>query len=77
MKIQQGDSLLNSNEAIEVLGLKNPGTLANWRVRKYGPPLFRVGRCVRYRFTDLQNWLNQFRVEMEGKRFETKRKASL
>lgn len=33
------------------------GTLANWRYRGSGPPFVRLGRHVRYRAVDLDDWL--------------------
>jgi excisionase family DNA binding protein len=32
-------------------------TIRIWRHRKVGPPWFRVGRHVRYRWTDIERWL--------------------
>ena len=33
-----------------------PGTLANWRWRKYGPPYIKVGRKVEYHVDDIEAW---------------------
>jgi len=35
------------------------GTLRNWRVTGDGPPGFKVGRHVRYRFEDVERWLHE------------------
>jgi len=35
------------------------GTLYQWRYRREGPPGFRVGRHVRYRQSDVQEWIEQ------------------
>jgi len=32
-------------------------TIYQWRHRRDGPPGYRVGRHVRYRWTDVQAWL--------------------
>jgi predicted DNA-binding transcriptional regulator AlpA len=32
-------------------------TLAAWRVRGGGPKFTKVGRCVRYRISDVESWL--------------------
>jgi predicted site-specific integrase-resolvase len=51
-------SLYRPNEAADFLGLK-VGTLAVWRsVGRYDLPYTKVGRYVRYRETDLVNFLN-------------------
>jgi excisionase family DNA binding protein len=34
-------------------------TLYAWRHRREGPPAFRVGRHLRYRRTDIQQWIQQ------------------
>lgn len=37
--------------------LQIPITTARyWRIRNYGPPAVRVGRCLRYRLSDVQEW---------------------
>ena len=33
-------------------------TIYQWRHRGEGPPGYRVGRHVRYRWTDIQRWLD-------------------
>ena len=49
--------LLSREEAAAYLGLK-PQTLAAWAVTgRYGLPMIRVGRSVRYRLADLERWL--------------------
>ena len=39
-----------------------PSTLNKMRVYGTGPPFYRLGRAVRYRRLDLEEWRNQFRV---------------
>lgn len=34
-------------------------TLAAWRCHREGPPFVKVGRLVRYRVADLDEWLNR------------------
>ncbi|HEU4319881.1 MAG TPA: helix-turn-helix domain-containing protein [Acidimicrobiia bacterium] len=43
------------------------GTLYQWRYRREGPPGFRVGRHVRYRRSDVQEWIEQ-QVQHAGAR---------
>jgi len=58
MEIRRPPSpLFTRREAAAYLGLK-PQTLAVWAVTgRYGLPMVRVGRSVRYRVTDLERWL--------------------
>lgn len=54
---QETAILLNTRQAADVLGLK-PHTLYVWRSQKRGPKFIRVGtRAVRYRFSDLLDWI--------------------
>jgi len=49
--------LLSRKEAAECLGVK-PQTLAAWHVTgRYGLPVVKVGRAVRYRLADLERWI--------------------
>ena len=53
----QERKLLSRSEAAAYLGLK-PQTLATWAVTgRYGLPMVKVGRSVRYRVTYLEAWL--------------------
>lgn len=48
---------LSSSEAAVYLGI-TPGTLNVWRcTKRYLIPYTRVGRLVKYRIADLDNWL--------------------
>ncbi len=52
-------TLLTSEEAAEVLGIK-PGTLEVWRcTHRYPLPYVKVGRSVRYRPDDLEQFLRE------------------
>ena len=54
-----GTKLLTRNEAAEFLGVK-PQTLATWHITgKYGLPVVKVGRSVRYRLADLERWISE------------------
>ena len=51
------DPLLKRAEAAEYMGLQ-PQTLAVWVTRQVnGPPYVKIGRSVRYRKSDLDEWL--------------------
>lgn len=56
------DHLLTTSEAANVLGLP-PQTLVNWRCTgRYPLPYIRVGRLIRYRTADLNEWIETNRV---------------
>lgn len=52
------DRLINTQELAAYLGVPVK-TLYTWRYRREGPRGFRVGRHVRYRWTDVQQWIQQ------------------
>jgi excisionase family DNA binding protein len=41
-------------------------TLARWRSEGTGPPFFRVGRSPRYRWGDVQAWIERTRWPADG-----------
>ena len=50
-------ALLDQTQAAHLLGLKNPKTLAAWRLRRCGPPYCRLGkRLVRYDEAEVRAW---------------------
>ena len=50
--------LLTREQAAEYLGVK-PQTLAAWASgKRYGLPMIRVGRSIRYRVSALEKWLS-------------------
>lgn len=51
------ESLLNTKQAAAALNL-SVLTLCDWRCRGTGPTFLKAGRCVRYRRSDLEAWLN-------------------
>ena len=55
--------MLTQDQAAELLGLSNPKTLAAWRLRRQGPPYFRVQTSIRYRKEDIDQWLERSRVD--------------
>jgi len=59
--------LLDDIQAAKVLRA-SVGTLRNWRSSRLGGPAFiRVGRLVRYRESDLLDYLDRQRVEPAAK----------
>lgn len=58
--------LLTQNEAASLLGVK-PHTLSVWRcTKRYPLPFVRVGRCVRYKFTDIENFISKNRTQINN-----------
>jgi len=56
--------LLDTHEAARYLSIA-PGTLMNWRSRKQqGPSYIKVGQRVRYRISDLQDFLDRQTVRV-------------
>ncbi len=54
--IRDTGRLLRPDELSELLGVP-VGTLANWRSARTGPPFAKVGRHVRYRKGDVDEWI--------------------
>jgi excisionase family DNA binding protein len=52
------DRLMTTQEVSSYLGVP-VGTLYQWRLRGEGPRAVRVGRHLRFRFTDLNRWIDQ------------------
>ena len=50
------DRLLSVQELANYLGVPMT-TLYQWRYRREGPPGFRVGRHIRYRWSDIEAWI--------------------
>jgi hypothetical protein len=54
--------LLNERRAAATLGVE-PRTMQEWRCKGGGPPFIRVSsRCVRYRLSDLEQWVAERRA---------------
>ena len=57
--VQASEALLDDKAAAAVLDV-TPGTLSVWRsTGRYALPFLKVGRKVRYRRSDLLNWLDK------------------
>lgn len=59
--MEHDDRLINVHELAAYLEVPVK-TLYAWRYRQEGPPGFRVGRHLRYRWSDVQCWI-QLRIE--------------
>ena len=55
------DRLLTVEDLAEYLGVP-VATLYAWRYHRQGPPGFRVGRHIRYRWADIEEWISD-RIE--------------
>ena len=51
------DRLLTVEELADYLAVP-VATIYAWRHRRQGPPGFRVGRYVRFRWGDIQQWIS-------------------
>ena len=51
------DPLLTVRELADYLDVP-VGTIYAWRYRRQGPPGFRVGRHVRFRWSDVEQWIS-------------------
>jgi len=60
----QFDNMLNDREAAQLLG-KRVQTLRNWRSLKRGPAYIKLGRSVKYRIEDLQEYILRSRIDPE------------
>ena len=49
-------NLITSVEAAEYLGVQ-PVTVTLWRHRKIGPKYYKIGRLIRYKQEDLDQWV--------------------
>lgn len=56
------ERLLTVSEVAEWLGI-NPGTLYYWRHTHRGPRSLSVGGSVRYRVSDVEDWIKERRGE--------------
>lgn len=58
-------NLMTTSEAADYLA-STKTTLEQWRARNDGPPFVKMGRSVRYRRADLDQWI-EARVQNAGK----------
>jgi excisionase family DNA binding protein len=72
MELIWPERLLNEAEAAQYLGIAR-GTLSVWRcVGRHELPYVRVGRRIKYKFSDLQEWISSRTVNRPQ---ATKRRA--
>lgn len=62
--MEQRDRLLTVHELAEYLGVP-VATLYQWRYRREGPKGFRVGRHVRYRWSEIEAWVERQMAEAD------------
>ncbi len=63
-KLQFQSTLLTRPESAEYLGVQ-PQTLAKWAMLGEGPRYAKVGRAVRYRLSDLDDWIESRTVRRD------------
>lgn len=49
---------LNTKQLAQRLGL-HFHTLEKWRVEGKGPPFIRIGRTIKYRWWEVEKWMNE------------------
>lgn len=58
LSLDTPDKLMPDEETAQMLGV-TVGTLATWRSNKrYDLPYVRVGRLIRYRLSDVRQWID-------------------
>ena len=73
MEVQNGcvstgpGPLLTESEASSLLAV-SVHTLRQWRMRRWGPAFCKIGRVVRYRRSDLDDFISEARVEVRHER---------
>lgn len=55
--MERPEKLLTVEDLADYLGVP-VATIYAWRYRRQGPPGFRVGRHVRYRRADIEEWIS-------------------
>jgi excisionase family DNA binding protein len=56
--MEHRDRLITVQALADYLGVP-VSTLDQWRYRREGPPGFKVGRHLRYRQSDVEDWIEQ------------------
>jgi len=56
VRLSEEERLLTPQELADYLGVPL-ATVYGWRYRGNGPPGVRIGRHLRYRWSDIQGWL--------------------
>ena len=59
------EELLTPDQLAAVLNV-DTGTLANWRYQRTGPPYTKAGKCVRYRPSDVEEWLRENTIRQQS-----------
>ena len=56
------DNLIDSKQLAKWLNV-HPGLPAQWRLHQRGPKYLRLGRAIRYRVSDVQEWMTEHQQE--------------
>jgi predicted DNA-binding transcriptional regulator AlpA len=69
------ERLLSTEETAQFLGT-TPGTLSCWRcTRKYDLPFIKIGTLVRYRMSDLRDWVARRAVNLPTETSRARRRV--
>jgi predicted DNA-binding transcriptional regulator AlpA len=60
--MNQKSEILNTQEAAHYIGLTEYA-LIGWRYKRTGPPYIKIGRRIMYRRSDLNDFLEQRRID--------------
>ena len=64
-RVQNEDRVVNEVQASEIL-CRAIQTLRNDRHLRQGPPYIKLGRSIRYRMSDLMDYLEKHRIDPEA-----------
>jgi predicted DNA-binding transcriptional regulator AlpA len=59
MPVVEQSEMLSTTDAALYLGDFKPATLEQWRWHNRGPQFVKLGRCVRYRKSDLNTYIDE------------------
>jgi excisionase family DNA binding protein len=65
--MESSDRLLTVEDLADYLGVPVT-TIYAWRYRRQGPPGFRVGRHLRFRWNDVELWIDDRVTQTRGSR---------
>lgn len=65
------EKLLNPDEVAAMLGLKK-NTLAVWKCNRKNLPVIKIGRLIRYRLSDIENFIKNNVCKPRNRRAKNK-----
>jgi Helix-turn-helix domain len=74
-QVTPNDPILSEREAAAYLDAK-PDTMRTWRYRRVGPPYLKFTGKIRYRLSDIKNFIEQSRVVPSESKPKRRRRAA-